>query len=172
MHTARPELRVFVLVDFDPDGIAILRNYKYGGRKMAHEENNTVPRARWIGIKSTDVLREIPNLDAAEESSQDAGSQHSNGRSQSSQTSRASKRRRTADAHGTYESILPLTARDRKKATDLLEVICGGADQDAEVQEQKLELQRCLMLNVKAEMQALDNLGDMTSWLDDNLGRA
>lgn len=37
--------------------------------------------------------------------------------------------------------------------------------------EQLGELQRMLMLNIKAEIQAVDNFGDMTNWLDERLPR-
>ncbi len=56
LHTARPELELFALVDFDPHGIAILRTYKYGSQRLGHEENATVPRLRWLGIRSNDIL--------------------------------------------------------------------------------------------------------------------
>jgi DNA topoisomerase VI subunit A len=47
---------IFILVDFDPDGIAILRNYKYGSQSLRHEKNITTPRAKWLGIKSYDII--------------------------------------------------------------------------------------------------------------------
>jgi len=42
---------------------------------------------------------------------------------------------------------------------------------DADSREHLGELQTMLMLNVKAEIQAVDNFGDMTEWLDDRLPR-
>ena len=56
LHTARPELEMFALVDFDPHGIAILRTYKYGSQRLGHEENAAVPHLRWLGIHSNDIL--------------------------------------------------------------------------------------------------------------------
>lgn len=38
--------------------------------------------------------------------------------------------------------------------------------------EQIRELQRMLMLNVKAEIQAVDNFGDLAGWLDEKLTEA
>ena len=49
--------------------------------------------------------------------------------------------------------------------------ICSAEDlgnNDAEM-EQMLELQRMMMLNVKAEIQSVDNYGDITDWLDEKL---
>jgi hypothetical protein len=37
--------------------------------------------------------------------------------------------------------------------------------------DQMLELQRMLLLNVKAEIQTMDNYGDLTEWLDSKLRR-
>jgi meiotic recombination protein SPO11 len=63
------------------------------------------------------------------------------------------------DAHASQE-VLPLTKRDRMKAMRMLgrestcEIFCGG-DSSEEINS-RTELQRMLMLNVKAELQALD----------------
>jgi meiotic recombination protein SPO11 len=80
------------------------------------------------------------------------------------------KRRKLSVKHDPCESILPLSRRDHKKGVEILCDICSSVGSLSEdVEEQKIELQRMLMLNVKAEMQAVDNLGNMTSWLDDSL---
>lgn len=48
---------IYALVDFDPDGIAILSTYKHGSVNLAHEnENLIVSRIQWLGIRSTDIL--------------------------------------------------------------------------------------------------------------------
>lgn len=56
VHAAKPHMPIFCLVDFDPDGIAILRNYKYGSLSLEHEKNSTVLGMQWLGIISNDVL--------------------------------------------------------------------------------------------------------------------
>lgn len=56
LHTARRELKLFALVDFDPYGVAIMRTYKHGSQRLNHEENATVPGLRWIGILSNDII--------------------------------------------------------------------------------------------------------------------
>jgi meiotic recombination protein SPO11 len=51
-----PTIPIFALVDFDPDGIAIMSTYKHGSMSLAHETNLTVPSIRWLGIRSCDFL--------------------------------------------------------------------------------------------------------------------
>lgn len=200
LHGARPQLKVLTLVDFDPDGIAIFRNYKYGSRSLSHEENVTVPQAKWLGIKSDHILERGYGPDEIDDVSQersqgnksqenrilDMGSADSMSKSvvfissrQGSHTTAGQQdereprnRMRNRNAHDPFDSIMPLTQRDRKKAVDILEEIAASEVESPEVLEQKLELQRILMLNIKAEMQAVDDRGDITEWLDRTLRNA
>lgn len=68
-----------------------------------------------------------------------------------------------------YSGLLKLTARDRKKAADMLErsevLQEGGAEK-----EWRRELQVMLMLNVKAEMEILaEREGGVTGWIEEKL---
>ena len=56
---------------------------------------------------------------------------------------------------------------------DLMKDICSheGDGVNADNVEQFLELQRMMMLNIKAEIQAVDNFGNVTAWLDEALCR-
>ena len=56
----RPGLPLFGLVDFDPHGIAILRTYQYGSRRLDHEVDATTPDLKWIGIRSHDIMSHNP----------------------------------------------------------------------------------------------------------------
>ena len=47
---------VYAMVDFDPDGIAILSTYKYGSKNLAHETSMCLPRIQWLGLRSEHVL--------------------------------------------------------------------------------------------------------------------
>ena len=58
ISTLRPGLNLFILVDFDPHGVAIMRAYRYGSRRLDHEENATVPHLRWLGIVSGDIFND------------------------------------------------------------------------------------------------------------------
>lgn len=62
-----------------------------------------------------------------------------------------------------------MTNRDRKMAVRLLSSISDRKDRDAEETKQIKELQIMLMIGVKAEIQAVDNRGDITDWLDERL---
>ena len=76
IHEIRPDLPLLALVDFDPDGVAILRTYKYGSRRLDHEQNATTPQLRWLGIHSEDILSARPA---------DSQEAHDGSQSQSSQ---------------------------------------------------------------------------------------
>lgn len=67
------------------------------------------------------------------------------------------------------ESVSLLTQGDRKKAVDVMREVSATREVDSNAAEQMLELQRMLMLNIKAEIQALDNFGDISGWLDEKL---
>lgn len=44
---------VFCLVDFDPDGLAIMSTYKNGSAALAHENAELcVPQMQWLGLRS------------------------------------------------------------------------------------------------------------------------
>lgn len=60
-----------------------------------------------------------------------------------------------------------LSSRDRKVALETLRSL--SADENDEDSHYLGELQVMLMLNVKAEIQAVDNLGDIATWLDSKL---
>lgn len=49
---------VYCLVDCDPDGLAILKTYKYGSVTLAHENADTVlPSLEWAGISPSMLFR-------------------------------------------------------------------------------------------------------------------
>lgn len=48
---------VYGLMDYDPDGIAILSTYMRGSSKLIHEsESLVVPDMRWIGLRSRHIV--------------------------------------------------------------------------------------------------------------------
>jgi meiotic recombination protein SPO11 len=50
---------VFGLMDYDPDGLAILHTYKHGSKKMSEENAGLViPRIRWMGLQSRAITDE------------------------------------------------------------------------------------------------------------------
>jgi len=116
------------MVDFDPDGIAILSTYKYGSKTLAHETSHLcLPQIQWMGLRSEHVL--------------------------------------SGEATHADQGLLTLTARDRKKARNMLgwQVLEG----DELLQR---ELQVILMLNFKAELQLLEATPDgMSNLLESSL---
>ena len=68
-----------------------------------------------------------------------------------------------------YHGLLKLSARDRKKAVDMLERMEHLQESGAE-EEWRRELQVMLMLNVKAEMEVLEEReGGVKKWVDEKL---
>ncbi|KAJ0334254.1 hypothetical protein COL5a_000302 [Colletotrichum fioriniae] len=68
----------------------------------------------------------------------------------------------------TFESSSTLTLRDRTRATNMVKEI----DEDSTENDRdcRRELQVMLFLGIKAEIQAVDNTGDMSRWLDEHMG--
>lgn len=64
--------------------------------------------------------------------------------------------------------VAPLTQRDRKKAVAILNALGDEQNQDPEEVRLMPELQIMLMLNMKFEIQAIDD-GAMAGWLDAQL---
>ncbi|KAG2415793.1 hypothetical protein HFD88_006985 [Aspergillus terreus] len=55
--------RIYILVDSDPDGMAIMSTYKYGS--MAHAGENArlnIPCIRWLGLRTSDVVADADPL--------------------------------------------------------------------------------------------------------------
>ncbi|KAK0636066.1 Spo11/DNA topoisomerase VI subunit A [Bombardia bombarda] len=176
VQAVRPQLLIFALVDFDPHGIAILRTYKNGSCRLEHEEHVTVPAMRWLGIRSRDIgpfscrRDDQGSQSTSGQCSQDLSSQESATYSYGgSQSERPSKRLRTYKARDLSESITSLTQGDRKKAVQVMNEISAAGNIGAVEREQMKELKRMLMLNIKAEIQAVDNYGDITNWLNEKL---
>ncbi|ROT39024.1 DNA topoisomerase IV, alpha subunit [Sodiomyces alkalinus F11] len=63
VQSVRPQLPIYCLTDFDPDGVGIMRCYKHGSRSLDHETHVVVPRLRWLGFKSSDLSHHLTALD-------------------------------------------------------------------------------------------------------------
>ncbi|GAB1314589.1 endodeoxyribonuclease [Madurella fahalii] len=86
-----------------------------------------------------------------------------------SQSPRPIKRARVSTMNSPSESVSLLTPQDRKKAVEVMREISLMEAVDNHALEQIHELQRMLVLNIKAEIQAADNYGDIADWLDTKL---
>lgn len=134
------------LVDLDPDGIHIMSTYKYGSLRLTHEQGQDADAAGPC----------LPNLQWLGVQSHQVGESpghvgYATGFS-------------LADAQG----IMKLSTRDRRKAHQMLEWdVCGEVHGE---RGWRAELQRLLMLNIKAEMQILDERpGGLVLWLSREL---
>jgi meiotic recombination protein SPO11 len=134
------DIPVYSLVDFDPDGIGIMSTYKYGSLRLAHES---------LTDQGTSKL-DLPNLRwlgiRSEQILQLVQEDTANG----------------------IRGLLRMSARDRNKASRMLEWdIC--AENGPEV-EWRRQLQEMLVLNIKAEMQILEERpGGLARWISDAL---
>ncbi|KAI8933214.1 hypothetical protein NX059_009849 [Plenodomus lindquistii] len=149
MVDQEPCTPVFTLMDYDPDGIAIMSTYKYGSYRLAHEDMTSsdtpalsLSHIRWLGLKGHHMSR-TPVGESGTDTS----------------------------AMPRLQGLMKLTGRDRAKATRMLEWdLCAEHGPE---QEWRQELQSMLMLNIKAEMQILDELpGGLVSWIQRELTQA
>lgn len=137
---------MYALMDLDPDGIAILSTYKYGSYRLAHED-----------VTSTDTATPgLPNIRWL-----GVKSHHMSGTSLGEVHTETSTKPQ-------LQGLMRLTARDRNKAARMLEWnLCA---EEGPEKGWRQELQKMLMLNVKAEIQILDEMpGGLVSWLSDRL---
>ncbi|KAJ9640091.1 endodeoxyribonuclease [Coniosporium tulheliwenetii] len=140
---------VYALMDYDPDGIAIMSTYKYGSFALAHENTKlVVPQMGWLGIRSS----VLPSCAAALTESSNHGNEDANGESNVHQV----------------QGLLRLTTRDRRKALKMLEwdVFAENGPEPR----WRMEFQVMLMLNVKAEIQIMEaQTGGLAGWLQAEL---
>ncbi|KAI1871658.1 hypothetical protein JX265_005644 [Neoarthrinium moseri] len=181
LHSAYAYIPMYALVDFDPDGIGIMRTFKLGSRNLDHEVNATVPSLSWLGVKSEDIFSVARPLDSPSKSS----SQPSTCTIQSQSSAGAVAPAQITTSHDSLSPENPatpsttlaitdykmvvLTLNDRNKAINLLAALKTPEDQDAEDMNLTSELQLMLMLNTKFEIQAIEDMGNMTNWLDARL---
>ncbi|KAF5021761.1 hypothetical protein F66182_6211 [Fusarium sp. NRRL 66182] len=148
VHTKYPQLPIMALVDYDPDGVKILRCYRYGSDRLSHEADLDAQALQWLGIKSTHLLQDITRVVPVN--------------SQSSQTSITSTSCR--------DPVSYLNIKERIVAASVLKKISSSSSDDADLMEMRRELQLMMALGVKAEIEWLDESGDLCSWLDSEIG--
>lgn len=141
---------IYAIVDFDPDGLAILSTYKHGSYSLAHENSASksdteetrslnIPQLKWLGPKSSHLHANLTQDSCDNEAARPA------------------------------QGLMKLTPRDRQKARKMLEweVLAETGLEP----EWRRELQTMMMLNVKAEMQIFEERkGGLGLWLRRELG--
>lgn len=168
------------MVDCDPHGIDIMRTYKHGSKNLGHEANTRIPGLHWLGVTMDDIFLATPRPpshpgegeDSQRPDSQSCQYFHSglpqaSGDPECSQSH--SRTQRTA-----LDSLIQLTPSDRKTVQRIFQAIVGdGGEDEIELDQEELEqireLQVMLLLNMKAEIQAIDSMGDLSSWLDQKM---
>ncbi|KAI1078690.1 DNA topoisomerase IV, alpha subunit [Whalleya microplaca] len=165
IHSTFPQIPIQAVVDFDPHGIAIMFTYKLGSHGLRHEENVTVPGLSWLGPKSCDILGRLHpwSLHSPQASQSPPITPPFSGEEFSCPMS----------SHSLFANPLdtpsPLAALDRLKITSLLRRLEDEHEQSADEMVLMRELQLMLMLNIKAEIQAVDEAGSIAGWLDRKL---
>lgn len=158
-----PHIPIFVLADYDPDGLNILRHYRLKSEIVS--QSFTAPAIRWLGIKSEDLLERESCLDMLRIPSPD------NLQLPETQSSRESTGSKTSiSSTECREPISVLSARDRNVAVGILKKLVDSGDDPTAV-ELGRELQVMLMMGIKAEIQWLDEAGNLTEWLDTKIGQ-
>lgn len=150
-------------MDFDPDGVNILKCYRYGSQKLAHETNARTPAIRWLGIKSSQLMH-MHGAENVNQSLDLASSQDS----QSSALTLATTRTAISST-SCQDPIIYLSSRDRQVAESALKVLHSSPPGEREVTEMMRELQVMLNLGIKAEIEWLDESGNLCQWLDQEI---
>ncbi|KAM0078182.1 endodeoxyribonuclease [Fusarium odoratissimum] len=151
VHTQYPQLPLLGLFDYDPDGIKILRCYRHGSERLSHEADLGIEALRWLGIRSVHLSRGHTNTSLSNYG-------------QPSHVSITSIQCR--------DPVTYLNGRERAAAISTLKKISLHSPNELEGSELRLELQLMIMLGVKAEIEWLDESGDLCSWLDGEIGEA
>ncbi|KAG9500934.1 hypothetical protein J7337_006615 [Fusarium musae] len=148
VHTQYPQLPLLGLFDYDPDGVKILRCYRHGSERLSHEADLGIEGLWWLGIRSAHLFR-------------GHASAYYGQPSHVSITSTQSR-----------DPVTYLNGRERAAAVSALKKTSLHSPNELEGSELRLELQLMMMLGVKAEIEWLDESGDMCPWLDGEIGEA
>nr|RBQ93784.1 hypothetical protein FVER53263_04574 [Fusarium verticillioides] len=148
VHTQYPQLPLLGLFDYDPDGVKILRCYRHGSERLSHEADLGVEGLWWLGIRSAHLFR-------------GHASAYYGQPSHVSITSTQSR-----------NPVTYLNGRERAAAVSALKKTSLHSPNELEGSELRLELQLMMMLGVKAEIEWLDESGDLCPWLDGEIGEA
>lgn len=154
----REHIPVFVLTDFDPDGLNIYRCYLCNSNLATNTEfyNSAIS---WLGIKSCHLIE----LGLAACTILNNTHQHFDDHAISSSI----EAQGFASSCIQQDTICWLTMRDRKVIVETLKRVQQLPSPQQVVLQQ--ELQRMQFIGYKAEIQCLDDAGDLTPWLNQQL---
>lgn len=149
-----------------------MRNYKIGSRSLGHEPRATVSGLSWLGLKSSDVLGRSNCTPLVKNHPYPTVSQSSGLLSDDPSPSSSSPIRSVSETvvfPEPAEAFSSLTDDDRGKAINILRNLAIGDTRSGDEAEIVRELHIMLMLNMKAEIQAVDDVGSIATWLDGRL---
>lgn len=129
---------MFALTDFDPYGIHIFSCYKFGSKTLQHDLTAQALDIQWLGINAEHLTSLTDDMSALLEGNDDP-------------------RLPISVNSGT----IPLTSKDRRAALLFLKKL-----QTSGVCDLQRQTQTMLMLGAKAEIQALDENGCTSLWLE------
>ncbi|KAL7268962.1 endodeoxyribonuclease [Rhizina undulata] len=139
-------LPVYVVMDWDPHGLDILSTFMFGSESLAHENHRlAVKNLQWLGAKSAD-LKYILQQEFSDTSTSDDSVSIMMHREKCNHLSEDK-------VAGTQHGLLALSGRDRRMAAQMLR-----RDRIQFVAEWRLELQRMLFFNAKAEIEIINSL--------------
>ncbi|CVK87697.1 related to meiotic recombination protein rec12 [Fusarium proliferatum] len=151
VHTQCPQLPLLGLFDYDPDGVKILRCYRHGSERLSHEADLGIEALRWLGIRSVHLSR---------------------GHTDTSLSNYGQPSHVSITSIQCRDPVTYLNGRERVVAISTLKKISLRSQNELEGSGLRLELQLMTMLGVKAEIEWLDESGDLCSWLDGEIGEA
>lgn len=146
----QPDIPIFVLTDFDPDGLKIFHCYLHGSGNILTDSTVDNPSFSRLGIRSSHLA------------AMDRVLQTSN--SGSGQPPPTSSSTPALTSFTAQSAAVALTLRDRKMIVDTLKAF--ETEDGVTIGSLRRELQYMQVLGYKAEIQLLDDSGNLDSWLD------
>lgn len=145
--------------------------YKYGSRSLQHEGNTTLNELSWIGPRSNDILGAYGRDWPSAKPNQVCVSDHDYFNDEQSGWDNSNTRPSPINLKGlnSIDVTMPLKVVDRRLAVRLISAAVVKHEQCIESADIIHELQIMLLLNMKAEIQAVDDAGDLTTWLESSL---
>lgn len=154
---------MLALVDFDPDGLNIYRCYRYGASQLQQVASERPLGLRLLGVTASQILNPSrPNPAPVSRTEETSRSSQSSSQRDVPKTSISSTACR--------DPITRLTARDRKLAINTLTKLDLLTLKDDEATDLTREIQTMLVMGTKAEIQWLDESGNISNWLDAQIG--
>lgn len=151
---------MFVLTDFDPYGVHIFGCYAVGSKSLEFESGAPALRIHFLGIKSEQILQ------LACPGNQKTGNQKSSGKNSAPSS--------IDDTSGIYfgDPISQMSLKDRLAARSILKKFDHEEVGENVLGDIQRELQIMMMLGLKAEIQWLDDAGNICNWLEVTLNLA